>query len=658
MVRSKRTPGTLSSQDREAPRGRRFAKSHVRSGEPSGRSGDTSSSEDYESSPTRKRRRSVPIQEPKGSGIRARKLRGLVLNQSRQASHDDVFSVAAKLYSGIGTPVALELLSSLKKGDWRAIANASIKHEDYHDVNNFFVDYCAVNFLRKYDDLRSLGDEPDDRESKVIDLFFQSERDCLETNERLTLYTEGLFSPMPHVRRILERARVLIKQLLGPCPNFSQLSVRFGPGATSACTGDRTTIADKLVAFPTCTLDAVPLVAELRSVSEVWFNLIHRLHPSTVYGGYTVVDDFGNEIYLSGYIAPKVVRGNRLTCVPKDALKFRGICPEPDLNVCFQLAIGQEMRKACHRAGLVLDVQQQVNRRYAALASEFGEYATVDLSAASDTVSYELVKYLLPWNWFLLLARFRSPETNVKGKWIELEKFSSMGNGYTFELETLLFYALTRGTADEMGLVKSAVNVYGDDIIVHGDCLSTLKDLFSFCGFTINTSKTFWKTRFNESCGGDFLDGADVRPYFLKDSPQNASDWYVVANGIRHMAVKHSLDGGLDPRFVRAWIRAIAHIPKALRFQGPEGYGDGYLHTDDRSRWTCRTRFSIYQQKCLISRNRIRSPDRYCGETIYAAALYGCDSSGFPLRGDPERFVTRWLPDAELTHKVNNTLVS
>jgi len=77
---------------------------------------------------------------------------------------------------------------------------------------------------------------------------------------------------------------------------------------------------------------------------------------------------------------------------------------------------------------------QSVNQRYALLGSIDGSLATIDLSSASDTVSYALVMSLLPSGWFDLLDLFRSECVEVPGGVIELEKFSSMGNAYTFEL--------------------------------------------------------------------------------------------------------------------------------------------------------------------------------------------------------------------------------
>lgn len=99
-----------------------------------------------------------------------------------------------------------------------------------------------------------------------------------------------------------------------------------------------------------------------------------------------------------------VVRGNRFTTVPKDAWKHRGICIEPSINLFYQLGIGEWLTM---RMGRKLDwkkdSQQAFHRFLAQLGSFTRNNATIDLSNASDTICYNLVKLLLPVDWFNLL---------------------------------------------------------------------------------------------------------------------------------------------------------------------------------------------------------------------------------------------------------------
>ena len=90
------------------------------------------------------------------------------------------------------------------------------------------------------------------------------------------------------------------------------------------------------------------------------------------------------------------VLGNLVTTVPKNAKTDRIIAIEPDWNSFFQLGLGAAIRSRLQRVGLLLDTAQAENRRLALIGSETGEYATIDLKAASDTVSLGLCELLLP----------------------------------------------------------------------------------------------------------------------------------------------------------------------------------------------------------------------------------------------------------------------
>jgi len=277
----------------------------------------------------------------------------------------------------------------------------------------------------------------------------------------------------------------------------------------------------------------------------------------------------------------------------------------------------------------------------ARLSSLSGKLATVDLSAASDTISYELVKLLLPFDWFCLLASLRSPETWIDGKWVELEKFSSMGNGYTFELETLIFWALARAVADAMCMNSdlSSVRAYGDDLFVPTECVPLLKLVFSYCGFTVNASKTFDdSSQFRESCGQDFLYGHNVRPFFLKEVPNEVHQWFSLANGIRRLGVANPHDDIWDPRFLRAWLECLSNIPSRFRrLRGPKTLGDSVIH-DQESVWRSEIRYrhGVGRLRSLYRAPVMRGLDRYCADTQYAVALYGGASDGQALRNQME----------------------
>jgi hypothetical protein len=186
------------------------------------------------------------------------------------------------------------------------------------------------------------------------------------------------------VHSFFERARKNIASILGPCPDL--VSGRFGPGATFGDRGQMTTVPDKMSNEPTFTTDAWPFLVP-------W--------SGTMWASACV--DIGK--------VPRSVPGNRFMTVPKDATKFRGIAVEPSINVFYQLAYGKVIRGRLSRRGVDLDEGQDIHRRLACDASRRGHLATLDLRNASDTISRNLVKLLLPHTWYSVLDSLRSKKT-------------------------------------------------------------------------------------------------------------------------------------------------------------------------------------------------------------------------------------------------------
>lgn len=218
----------------------------------------------------------------------------------------------------------------------------------------------------------------------------------------------------------------------------------------------------------------------------------------------------------------ELVRGNRIAFVHKDKEKCRTIAVEPSMNMFVQKGIGSYLMKTL-KLHLGIDLRDQSKNRDLALSGSIdGAIATIDLSDASDRICTNLVRWLLPGDWFALLDAARSPETRLPdGTWVRNEAFSSQGNGFTFPLETLIFYALSEGARQHGS--KQHLSCYGDDIIVPAcDYEGTVKVLRQ-AGFEVNLAKSFCEGGFRESCGGDYLYGQAVRPVYYKDEARNFS---------------------------------------------------------------------------------------------------------------------------------------
>jgi hypothetical protein len=161
---------------------------------------------------------------------------------------------------------------------------------------------------------------------------------------------------------------------------------------------------------------------------------------------------------------------------------------------------------------------------------------------------------------------------SYKGRVLTLEKFSSMGNGFTFELETLIFKSLIRGIALYCGLEDDS-SCYGDDIICNPQLGLAIQFYFPAFGFKTNREKTFLTGNFRESCGGDYRLGCDVRPFFLRGARSMGRITFAKLVSFHNFLQRKPW---FDPsKQIRSYL--LTMIPERTRRWGPDGYGDIWL---------------------------------------------------------------------------------
>lgn len=239
-----------------------------------------------------------------------------------------------------------------------------------------------------------------------------------------------------------------------------------------------------------------------------------------------------------------------LSTVPKNSSTDRTICVEPAINMKSQLLIGDQINGVLSEYGYDPAIQQERNRQMARDGSIAGHLATIDLKAASDRISLKLVCSLFV-NTTLLGAMLdcRSPKTEYKKKSIPMYMFSSMGNGYTFPLETYIFTLALRLALVEGGLLgvlekpdfsSHQYGVFGDDIICPTSIYDRLCNILDSFGFTVNRSKSFASGPFRESCGGDFYHGLDVRAVYIKRC-KTVQERYSAVNRLLRWSAKHGV---------------------------------------------------------------------------------------------------------------------
>jgi hypothetical protein len=530
---------------------------------------------------------------------------------------------ARRYYRALDTPRSLSCAMLLEAGEWDQLAQLRVDPSQYKDWEAYYLDVLATDFLRKHSGLPCTFD----KRSNAIEKYMEAERACAETNAYFSRINNRFFADASEtlIDSFCQKVKRKIGQVLGRVP--SELIPRFGPGATVGDRGRLTTVIDKMVSTPTYT----PQCAQLL---ELWKH--------TAWGR-----EYLRRPEKRGLIRP--VDFGRFVTVPKDAKTDRSIEIQPSINVFYQLGVGAAMRQRLNRWGIDLDNGQDVHRRVACEASRSGTYSTIDLSSASDTISREVVKALIPGDWYAVMAMLRTSKSLLpNGKKLWLEKFSAMGNGYTFELETLIFGALVEATLSELGEPnKAGIDfwVYGDDIIVPTCTTRAVLAVLRRFGFTPNASKTFSTGQFRESCGGDFFGGAAVRPHYLKEEPNEPHDLISLGNGLRRCWLRLPTSrrrAGL----VAVWHWVLDQIPSDIRrLRGPTTLGDIVVH-DDRHWVTRRLRADPHHQmeiRCWVP-IPVRWPLSHWSDWAqFAGALYGVDSAGISSRGDVDGFRTAWV---------------
>jgi len=423
------------------------------------------------------------------------------------------------------------------------------------EVDLLRADLLRVNFLKKAKFLS--GTSPKEVAKRE---FIRAEEKCLETNYFLKKLADGRINDNP-LNAVLFTAQRKIASILGRYSFESSLTLsRWGPGSTSSCKGAEVSASDKFAARPHTTPHFSRIAHQMLSECPSWSAMLA---------------DCDVEVPVSPVL--DVIKGSRVSFVPKSAKTHRAICVEPHLNVYFQAGIGRLIRRKLKYAGVDLD-DQSLNQRLAQYGSIDDSLATLDLRSASDTISHELVAQLLPEEWYEAMNACRSHYGSFDGKeYFRFNKFSSMGNGFTFDLESLIFYALALAVCELEGFNPFWVNVFGDDLVVPSGISQSMIDILEKCGFEVSKNKSFVQGPFRESCGHDYFLGSQVRSVYLKDRPVTPLDWLKIANSIRRLSHQWLEYKGCDRRLKLAYDFAVSRVPKDFRFKIPDGFGDGGL---------------------------------------------------------------------------------
>lgn len=438
----------------------------------------------------------------------------------------------------LGGAVAHGIFLSLKHGDDASACSHSIDPLMYNEPLEFSRDYLAASFLSKFTE-GPKGHESV-RRAVALEKFW-----CCESRlqEKASVFKSMLLAN-GHLAGIFHAARERIALILGPIKDvFSIDDCDFGPGASSSVPRRKAHPSNKFLASDVSAACA-PFVG-------MFFSDLRFPRPVL-----------------------QVVEHSRIQFVPKNFKTDRVIAIEPDWNIFFQKGVGKAIRKRLRRVGLHLSKGAERHAKLSLEAALSGQLATVDLSSASDSIATWLVRFLLPDDWFFFMNSIRTASIEIDDVVHPLTKFSSMGNGFTFELETLVFYALAVETAIASG-TQGTVTTYGDDIILPSKAVPLLQEVFDHCGFVFNKAKSFSTGYFRESCGAHYFRDWDVKPFYLKESVSRDVQKYHYCNSIRRLCHRLYYRDVYHTR-LRNSYSACRNLIRKYHYI-PEGYGDGGL---------------------------------------------------------------------------------
>jgi hypothetical protein len=370
----------------------------------------------------------------------------------------------------------------------------------------------------------------------------------------------------------------------------------------------------------------------------------------------------------NAYGEASVRPSSRLSFVPKNDEISRCICIEPTLNTYFQLGMAEILnRRLSERFGISLDTQQFKNRNLARLGSITDGLSTIDLSSASDSISVAMLKYSLPPDFFRELMKYRCAAVDIKGRGtVPLHMVSTMGNGFTFPLQTMLFACVVvacmrfRGIPVRGSGSDQLWGVNGDDIVCPKLVTSDVINLLALLGFSVNNDKTFVEGPFRESCGSDFFRGTDIRGVYVKTLSTPGSR-YSVINSLARFSTKHGI---CLTKTLRALYNSVKFLPvprwanSDSGIQLPLSIARKHLQWD---RSTYSYRYMSYEplacylrcddEKIVVprrSKSRIYNPDglliSFLQRSVYSSKI-GVRVDHVPYRAK-RRFTSCW--DSEL----------
>lgn len=241
-------------------------------------------------------------------------------------------------------------------------------------------------------------------------------------------------------------------------------------------------------------------------------------------------------------------QGSRFSSVPKNNEKRRPINIECFGNLVVQRTLGNWIRSELARI-FSIDLDQ-LALTHRIRIKDVDSIATIDLKNASDRISLDLCRFLLPRRILKHIETSRSSMVlGYDGDYHLTKKVSSMGNGFTFELMTLILTCLCKQ-------LDAQATVFGDDIIIERSKASRLIALLENVGLIVNLDKSFIDGPFREICGANYHNVEGYIESYDFTWPETIGDCCTVFNKCRRLTIY--------PSFRRLYYSLLRTLPPAL----------------------------------------------------------------------------------------------
>lgn len=369
------------------------------------------------------------------------------------------------------------------------------------------------------------------RDNKALDLFLKSNRNCEGFIHDTTTCTSAEAIAFGEAKDFIYRFFYYDDSNGDQLLTLRKISEGFGVGNGSNIGSDATSFYSKVAngKMSASSSDLYDLYLQAISFDPLWAR---------------------TEALRDQRCGHNIVQENRVSFVPKSTEISRTICTEPVLNMIFQKGIAYCIEKQLRRVvGIDLAKQPDKNRRLCRLGSETGKFGTIDLSSASDSLSLTVVREFFPADVVRWLERARCTKSKLPdGTVIDLHMVSSMGNAFTFPLQTLFFSAIVYGSYRALDIPiqfpyggrNGNFAVFGDDIIVKTKAYNFVCKMLKLAGFTVNIDKSFGDGDFRESCGLDYFSGYNIRGVYVQQL-LDAGDVYSAINRLNRWSARHGI---------------------------------------------------------------------------------------------------------------------